>query len=137
MQDFAYKISNIFLGYTPYPLVGGGASAPTPTRPSAVINWAAALPTHYFPLKTCSVRNCVHMLQVLPVSSAACERIQSNESSSYSGQKPYCSYYLSDLLMISINGHCLRDWNVDKYVNFIVVESRAIWRFEQACGQIK
>jgi len=58
---------------------------------------------------TTKLRNCVQILQVFPVSSAACERGFSQMNRPHihnSGQKPSSStyYYLSDLLMISFNG---------------------------------
>jgi len=64
---------------------------------------------------TTKLRNCVQILQVLPVSSAACERGFSQTNRPHTAVRSRLAVTaLSDLLMISING--LRDWNVDKYI---------------------
>jgi len=66
---------------------------------------------------TTKLRNCMQIDQVLPVSSAACERGFSQMNRSHTAvRKRLAVSTSSDLLMISINGPCLRDWNVDKYV---------------------
>jgi len=63
---------------------------------------------------TTKLRNCVQILQVLPKSSAACERGFSQMNRPHTAVRNRLAVTtLSDLLMISING--LRDWNVDKY----------------------
>jgi len=64
---------------------------------------------------TTDLRNFVQILQVLPVSSAACERDFSQMNLYHAAVRNRLAVTtLSDLQMISING--LRDWNVDQYV---------------------
>jgi len=66
---------------------------------------------------TTKLRNCVQILQVLPMSSAACERGFSQINRPHTAVRNRLAVtILSDLLIISINGPYLRDWNVDKYV---------------------
>jgi len=66
---------------------------------------------------TIKLRNCVQILQVLSVSSAACERGFSQMNRPHTAVRNGLAVTtLSDLLIISINSLCLRDWNVDKYV---------------------
>jgi len=63
------------------------------------------------------LRNFVQILQVSPVSSAACEQGFSQMNLHHTAVRNHLAVTtLSDLLIISINGPCLRVWNVDKYV---------------------
>ena len=67
--------------------------------------------------KTIKLRDFVQILQVLPVSSAACERGFSRMNLHHTAVRNRLAVTtLHNLLMISINGPCLRDWNVNKYV---------------------
>lgn len=59
----------------------------------------------------------VQTLRVLPVSSAACERGFSQMNLHHTSVRNRLAITtISNLLMISINGPCLRDWNAKKYV---------------------
>jgi hypothetical protein len=59
----------------------------------------------------------VQTLNVLPVSSAACERGFSQLNLQHTAVRNRLTISsISNLLMISINGPCLRDWNAKKYV---------------------
>ena len=65
---------------------------------------------------TTKLRNFVQILQVLPVSSAACERGFSQMNLHHTAVRNRLAVTtLHNLLMISINGPCLREWNVNKY----------------------
>jgi len=67
---------------------------------------------------TTKLRNCVQILQVLPVSSAACQRGFSQMNRPQTAVRNRLAVTtLRDLLTISINSSCLRDWNFDKYVS--------------------
>jgi len=66
---------------------------------------------------TTKLRNCVQILQVLPVSSATGEQEFSQMNRPHTAvRNRLVVTTLSDLLMNSITGPCLRDWNVDMYV---------------------
>lgn len=59
----------------------------------------------------------VQTLKVLPVSSAACERGFSQMNLHHTTVRNRLAISsISNLLMISINGPCLREWNAKKYV---------------------
>jgi len=63
---------------------------------------------------TTKLRNCVQILQVLPVSLAACERGFSQMNRPRTAVRNRLAVTtLSDLLIISINGPCLRDWKLE------------------------
>ena len=66
---------------------------------------------------TTRLSNFVQTLKVLPVSSAACERGFSQLNLHHASvRNRLATDTISDLLMISINGPCLRNWNSKKYV---------------------
>ena len=59
----------------------------------------------------------VQTLNVLPVSSAACERGFSQVNLQHTAVRNRLAISsISNLLIFSINGPCLRDWNAKKYV---------------------
>jgi hypothetical protein len=59
----------------------------------------------------------VQTLKILPVSSAACERGFSQMNLHHTAVRNRLAIItISNLLMISINGPCLSDWNAKKYV---------------------
>jgi len=79
---------------------------------------------------TTKQRNCVQILQVLSVSSAACERGFSQMNRPHTAVRNRLAVTtLSDLLIIS-------NWNVDKYI-LSWLKNWATWRFGQAYGPIK
>jgi hypothetical protein len=59
----------------------------------------------------------VQTLNVLPLSSAACERGFSQLNLQHTAVRNRLTISsIGNLLMISINGPCLRDWNAKRYV---------------------
>ena len=66
---------------------------------------------------TARLSDFIQNLKVLPVSSAACERGFSQMNLHHTAVRNRLAINaISNLLMISINGLCLRDWNAKKYV---------------------
>jgi len=64
-----------------------------------------------------SLKHLLHCLDVLPVSSADCERGFSQMNLYHtSGRNKLLVNSVNDLLMVGINGPPLESWNADKYV---------------------
>jgi hypothetical protein len=83
----------------------------------------------------------VQTLNVLPVSSAALrdELLQSAESPAYTAVRNRLAISsISNLLMISINGPRLRDWNAKKYMSCrgLKVGDMALW-MSRGVGEVK
>ena len=64
-----------------------------------------------------SLQQLLHLLEVLPISSAECERGFSQMNLNHiSGRNRLLVTSVNDLLMLGINGPPLEVWNADKYV---------------------